>query len=158
MPKTYEYTVELPLEPAALFRLLIDSERWRHSKLYGEIRWMEGEPWQPGATREVETLLSYRRKHRQRVLARRENELLELVSHGFGYTNHVQLELRPAPGGGTTLRIVNLVEGFLPLIFGNLDSFMTQIVQAWIEETRRLCAEEQSTQRSAVSRPCDESA
>ena len=142
MPKTFEYAVDLPLKPEATFRVLIDSSRWLHSKLYGDIRWVEGEPWQPGSTREVETLLPYRRRHRQRVLARRENELLELMSHGFGYSNHVQLLLRPSPEGGTTLRIVNLVEGFLPLLFGNLDRYMEQIVEAWVEEMRRLCAEE----------------
>ena len=142
MAKSFEYTLELPLPPAAVFRILLDTERWRHSRIYGDIRWVEGEPWQVGSTREVETLLPYRRRHRQRVLARRDNELLELMSHGFGYSNHVQLALRPTDEGGTTLRIVNLVEGFLPMLFGTLEAYMEHIVGIWMEDLRRFCAED----------------
>ena len=144
MAKTFEHTVELPLAPPAVFRLLTDTARWRHSKLYGDIRWIDGEPWQPGSTREVETLLPYHRRHRQRVLARRENELLEVASHGFGYTNNVQLALAPSPQGGTTLRVTNRVEGTLPMLFLNLDMYMAKIMEAWTEEMQRLCAEEAS--------------
>lgn len=146
MPKQFEYTIELPLAPPAVFRLLTDSARWRGSRLYGNIRWLDGEPWQPGSTREVETLLPYHRRHRQRVLANRENELLEVMSHGFGYSNHIQLLLRPSPQGGTTLRVLNLVEGFLPMLFGSLEEFMQKFVEAWERELRRMCEEESRKQ------------
>jgi uncharacterized protein YndB with AHSA1/START domain len=143
MPKSFEYALELPQPPETVFRVLTDSARWRHTRLYGDIRWTEGEPWTPGSVREVESLVPYPARHRQRVLAVHRNELLELISYGFGYTNHVQLALTLTPGGGTKLRITNLVEGDLPLGDGVvLETYMERFVATYREELRRLCAEE----------------
>ena len=143
MPKQFEYALELPLAPEAVFRVLTDTARWRHSKMYGDIRWIEGKPWAPGSVREVETLIPIPARHLQRVLAVRENELLEVLSYGFGYTNDIQLALAQTPGGGTKLRISNLIEGELPLGDGVvLETYMARILETYLEELRRLCAEE----------------
>lgn len=142
MPRNFEYALELPQSPEIVFRVLTDSVRWRHSKMFGDIRWTEGAPWKPGSVREVETLVPIPARHRQRILAVHQNELLELISYGFGYTDHVQLQLRLTPAGGTRLRISNLIEGELPLGDGVvLETYMARILETYQEELRRLCAE-----------------
>src|SRR5437762_3264425 len=110
MPKRYEYALEVAISPARVYEVLTDIDRWRASKVYGAIRWVEGTPWQPDSVRMVETLVPFRARHRQRILKTTPGELVEVLSHGMGYTNHTQILLAPTDAGGASIRYLIDIE------------------------------------------------
>jgi hypothetical protein len=139
MLKHFEYSIQLPAQPSEVFRVLTDTSRWRHSRIYGEIAW-QGEPWRIGSTRVIETLVPFHARHRQKVLALRQDELLSVLSHGFGYTNHTQIVLTRMALGGTEARYLIDIEGTLPLLFGFvIEEFVARFMDAYIPELKRLC-------------------
>jgi len=136
MPKHFEYSILLSSKPEEVFRLITDRRYSGNSKVLRDIDWKDGAPWQRGSTRISEALVPFHSVHTQRVLARRENELLELISHGFGYTMHLEIVLRPSPlGDGTEIDYLIDVEGTLPLLFGFvIDEFVSRFMEAYLAE------------------------
>src|ERR1041384_8204807 len=108
MPRHFDFAFDVPCSPELAYERITSSEAWQGSEVYGKIRWVEGQPWQPDSVREVETLVPFRAQHRQRVLAAQPGLLIDIVSHGMGYTNHTQilLEKSLADGAGTHIKYV----------------------------------------------------
>ena len=136
----FEYSLRLSRPRKEVFRILTDSEKWRNSRVYGDIRWVLGEPWAVDSLREVETLIPMRALHTQKVAAFRPNEALEVISHGFGYTNYTQIRFTDAiSGGGTEVRIVSDIEGTLPTPGFVLEDFVAHFMEVYLAEVKRLC-------------------
>jgi hypothetical protein len=152
MAKHFEYALQLPAAPEAVFRVLIDTEVWRNSKLYRTVRWVKGEPWQVDSVRELETKVPFRSRHRQRVLECISNERIGVLSHGFGYTMQTQIVLaRGNDAGGTEVRYLIDVYGVMPLLFGfAIEDFVDRFMSAHMSELTRLC-QEASTKSQAPS-------
>ena len=141
MPKHFEYSLQFAAAPAEVFRVLTDTDRWRNSRVYGDIQW-KGKPWAVGSTREVETLVPFHAHHEQRVLAVRQDEVLSVLSHGFGYTNHVQVILKLSPTGGTEVLYLVDIEGKLPLLFGFvIEEFVERFMEVYIPQLKSFCEE-----------------
>jgi hypothetical protein len=142
MAKHFEYVLQLPAAPERIFRVLTDTESWRRTKVYDDVRWVKGEPWQVDSEREVETALPFRSRHRQRVLEYRPGECLGILSHGFGYTMQTEILLeRGMDSGGTEVRYLIDVYGAMPLLFGfAIEDFVERFMKAHMSELTRLCA------------------
>jgi hypothetical protein len=143
MPKHFEYSILLSSKPEEVFRLITDRRYSANSRVLRDIDWKDGAPWQRGSTRIAETLVPFHSVHTQRVLARRENELLELISHGFGYTMLLEIVLRPSPlGDGTVVDYLIDIEGKLPLLFGFvIDEFVSRFMEAYLAELLQISHE-----------------
>jgi Polyketide cyclase / dehydrase and lipid transport len=141
MPKHFEYSLLLSCRPETVFGVLTDPWLSATSNVLRDVEWKDGAPWQQGSTRIAETLVPFRSRHTQRVLARRENELLEVISHGFGYTMHTQIGLtRLQVVPGTEVHYDIDIEGKLPLLFGfAIEEFVSRFMEAHFAELKRLC-------------------
>ncbi len=136
MPKHFEYSILLSSKPEEVFRLITDRRYSGNSKVLRDVEWRGGAPWQLGSTRVAETLVPFHSVHAQRVLTRRENTLLELISHGFGYTMYLEIVLRPSGlGEGTEVDYLIDIEGTLPLLFGFvIEEFVSRFMEAYLAE------------------------
>lgn len=141
MPKHFEYSVLLSSKPEDVFALITDRRYSANSKVLRDVEWKGGAAWQPGSTRIVETLVPFHSVHTQRVLARRDNELLELISHGFGYTMHLEIVLRRSLlAAGTEVDYLIDIEGKLPLLFGFvIEEFVSRFMEAYLAELIQVC-------------------
>jgi hypothetical protein len=139
MPRHFEYTLDVPCSPDAAYERITSSGAWQGSQVYGKLQWLEGEPWQPDSVREVETLVPFRAQHRQRVLAAQPGRLIDIMSHGMGYTNHTQIFLEPGLAGGTAIKYVIDIEGSLSLPGSLIDDFVHRFMAAYLPELKRLC-------------------
>lgn len=141
MPQRFEFFLRLSRPRSEVFRILTDGESWRGSRVYGEMRWVQGRPWEVDSVREVETLAPVRARHTQRVAAFEQDRLIEVISHGFGYTNYVQLLFTDAiASGGTEFHVVSDIEGTLPLLFGFvLEDYVARFMEVYLAEVKRLC-------------------
>jgi hypothetical protein len=139
MPQSFEYFVELPCEPRRAFQLLAAPDGWKESKVLGRIEWTEGKPWQAGSRRQIEMLWPLHSKHQQRVLAVIPDRCLEVISHGFGYTNHTQILLSEAPLGRTNVRFKIDIAGKLPLMGTAIGQVVKRFMEVYLEELRTRC-------------------
>jgi len=141
MPKHFEYSVLLSFKPDEVFRIITDPRYSGNSKVLRDLEWNDGPPWQAGSSRVVEALVPFHSVHTQRVLARRDNELLELISHGFGYTMHLEIVLkRSVLSEGTEVDYIFDIEGKLPLLFGfAIEEFVSRFMEAYLAELIQIC-------------------
>ncbi|HSE48750.1 MAG TPA: hypothetical protein VLA96_06030 [Terriglobales bacterium] len=146
MPRHFDYSLDVPCSPADAYDRITSSDAWQGSEVYGKIQWVQGEPWQPDSVREVETLVPFRAQHKQRVLAAHPGRVIDIMSHGMGYTNHTQILLEPsrgdaagATGGGTHIQYVIDIEGSLPLPGSLIDDFVHRFMDAYLPELKKLC-------------------
>lgn len=143
MPRHFEYALDVSCPPAEAYERITSSDAWQGSQVYAKIKWVEGEPWQPDSVREVETLVPFRAQHRQRVLAAQPGRVIDIVSHGMGYTNHTQIFLeRSLAGAGTQIKYVIDIEGSLPLPGSLIDDFVHRFMDVYLPELKRLCETE----------------
>lgn len=53
----FEYTVTTKASPALAWFVFSDLHRWNHfANVYGELRWRDGNPWEPGSRLQIELL------------------------------------------------------------------------------------------------------
>ncbi|HTK94686.1 MAG TPA: SRPBCC family protein [Terriglobales bacterium] len=153
MAKHFEYAIELSASPETVYRVFTDTARWRGSRVYRDIRWLQGEPWQKDSVREVDTEVPFRSKHKQRVLAVIPGQRISLLSHGLGYTMQLQIGLVLTPHGGTSVHYSIDVLGALPLLFGFLiDDFVVKFMNVYIAELERLLKEDARPASGAPAR------
>jgi hypothetical protein len=78
-------------------------------------------------------------KHQQRVLAAIPNQCLEVISHGFGYTNHTQILLTEAPLSRTTVHFKIDIAGKLPLVGTAIGQVVKRFMEVYLEELKTHC-------------------
>lgn len=78
----FEVAVRAPLE--LTFSIYTDMERWRNRRVFGDIRWANGAPWEEGSRLEVETRSPFPSKVDQVVQDFSANERVGYLSHVFG--------------------------------------------------------------------------
>ena len=57
----FQIVLNCPLE--TVFAIYLDTERWCNRNLFGEIRWVQGKPWEEGSRLRIETRSSYQDHH-----------------------------------------------------------------------------------------------
>jgi hypothetical protein len=137
MATRFQYVLELPKAPADVFQTLTSSDR-SDSKVIGKISW-SGEPWQAGSERILEMLYPIHSTHKQKVLALVPNRLIDVISHGLGYTNHTQIFLREIGNTTTELKYVIDIEGGLPLIGMFIGEFVKRFMEVYLAEITERC-------------------
>ncbi|MBI2683625.1 MAG: SRPBCC family protein [Acidobacteriales bacterium] len=140
MGNHYEYRLEVPGKPAQAFAVLTDWEAWRHSTVWGDIQWIEGEPWQPGSRRRMEALVPFRYSVEQKILHFSAPQTFTAVTHGYGFTNTITFWLQEARQDTTRIEIQLDMAGVTATLFGvAIDQLISRFMEAYVKELRERC-------------------
>jgi hypothetical protein len=53
----FQYSISTKASPKLAWKIFSDWRTWNHfANVYGEVRWREGKPWEPGSRMEIELL------------------------------------------------------------------------------------------------------
>jgi hypothetical protein len=113
-----EHSVVIQCGPEKAFRLYTDYASWRHQGIFGDLRWVSGQPWQEGSRMAVEVTQPFKFTVTEVVVRHTPNEHVGFISHSMGVTIEHNVYFSSAPPGGTEIRVEIDVAGPIAFIFG----------------------------------------
>ena len=134
----FQIVLKCPLE--TVFAIYVDTERWRNRNLFGEIRWVQGKPWEEGSRLRIETRTPIKTTIDQVVQHFRANESVSYLSHVLGITCETRVTFTSISRGQTALNVMMQLVGTASraLDFA-LAPAITKATKGFFEELRNEC-------------------
>src|SRR5262249_50253887 len=100
-----EYSAETRADRALTWRVFSDWRRWRRfSDFYGDIRWLNGEPWTVGSRLRIELVRPVRTTVDHVITACSPGECVAWIDHFCGNTMEQWVFFKPREEGGTCVQ------------------------------------------------------
>src|SRR5580700_11566332 len=138
--QSFDFQVVLDCPIEMVFAIYTDVERWCNRNLFGEIRWVQGEPWKEGSRLRIETRSPIRTSIDQVVQHFTPNESVSYLSHVLGITCETRITFTPVSPSQTAVNVVMQLVGTASraLDFA-LAPAITKATREFFEELRKEC-------------------
>jgi hypothetical protein len=134
----FQIVLNCPLETA--FSIYVDTERWRNRNLFGEIRWVQGQPWEEGSRLRIETRSPIRSTVDQVVQHFTPNESVSYLSHVIGITCETRVTFTRTSERQTAVNVVMQLVGTPSRVLGfALAPAITKATRGFFEELQKEC-------------------
>src|SRR5690348_10789031 len=91
----FQIVLDCPLETA--FAIYMDTDRWCNRNLFGDIRWVQGKPWEVGSRLRIETRSPIRSTVDQVLQRFERNGSVCYISHVLGMTCETRVTFTRIP-------------------------------------------------------------
>jgi Polyketide cyclase / dehydrase and lipid transport len=112
----FQIVVNCPLEK--VFSIYQDIERWSNRSVFGDIRWAQGPPWEPGSRLRIDTRHPIRSTVDQVVTAFERNQRVSYISHVLGITCETRVTFVPVADDRTAVNVGMELVGTLSRALG----------------------------------------
>ena len=157
MGSRIEHSVQVKCSPQRAWEIYSDWKRWRSwNGIYGDIRWVEGEPWMAGSRLEVDLLQPRPMTVKQVLTVCEPLHKVAWVGHGVGVTYEQWVSFSPRRAGGTHVYVWIELTGMATQFFGKtIEEVVRDTIVTWFEAFRAECDLGAATeaQRSASAQP-----
>jgi hypothetical protein len=134
----FQVVVDCPLE--IVFDVYADIERWRHRNLFGDIKWVQGNPWEEGSRLRIETLAPIRTTVDQVVQHFSPKESVSYLSHVLGITIETRIHFTDIPPQQTAIRVGMQLVGTLSRSLGfAIEPAIARSTRGFFEELSKEC-------------------
>jgi hypothetical protein len=134
----FKIVLECPLE--TVFQIYTDIDRWQNRSLFGEIRWVQGKPWEEGSRLRIETRVPVRSTVDQVVQHFSANESVSYLSHVFGITCETRVFFTPVSAGRTVVHVGMQLVGTLSHSLGfAVEPAIAKATKGFFEELKKDC-------------------
>ncbi len=157
MGSRIEHSVQVKCGPQRAWEIYSDWKRWRSwNGVYGDIRWVEGEPWVAGSRLEVDLLQPRPMTVKQVLTVCEPLHKVAWVGHGVGVTYEQWVSFSPRRAGGTHVYVWIELTGMATQFFGKtIEEVVRDTIVTWFEAFRAECdlGAAAEAQRSASAQP-----
>jgi hypothetical protein len=138
--QSFDFQVVLNCSLETVFSIYIDTERWRDRNEFGDIRWVQGRPWEVGSRLRVETQVPIRTTVDQVVQHFAPNESVSYLSHALGITCETRVTFTSVSVRETAVNVVVQLAGTASraLDFA-LAPVIAHATKGFFEELRKDC-------------------
>ncbi len=134
----FKIVLECPLK--TVFAIYTDIDRWQNRSLFGEIRWVQGKPWEEGSRLRIETRVPVRSTIDQVVQHFSANESVSYLSHVFGITCETRVFFTSVSARQTSVSVGMQLVGSLSRSLGfAIEPAIAKATKGFFEELRRDC-------------------
>jgi hypothetical protein len=134
----FQIVLNCPLE--MVFAIYMDTQRWCNRNLFGEIRWVQGKPWEEGSRLRIETQSPIRTTVDQVVQHFKANESVSYLSHVLGITCETRVTFTPVSRGQTAVNVAMQLVGRASRVLDfALAPAITKATRGFFEELRKEC-------------------
>jgi len=134
----FEVVLKSPLE--TVFATYVDTDRWRHRNLFGDIRWVKGKPWEEGSRLRIETQVPISSTIDQVVQQFQPNESVVYLSHVFGITCETRVTFAAVSENQTVINVSMQMVGITSRTLGfALEPAIAKATRGFFEELRKEC-------------------
>ena len=97
---SFEYSIATVANPALVWQIFTNWWLWpKFSDIYGEIRWVGGNAWEPGSRLRIEVVRPVRISVEHVIKACVSEKRVGWIDHGIGTTIEQWVYFEPRPGG-----------------------------------------------------------
>jgi hypothetical protein len=134
----FQVVLNCPLE--TVFAIYIDTDRWRNRNLFGDIRWVQGKPWEEGSRLRIETRVPIRSEVDQVVQHFRANDSVSYLSHVLGMTCETRVTFTTVSARETAINVSMQLVGTTSRSLGfALAPAITKATKGFFEDLRKEC-------------------
>ena len=138
--QSFEFQVEVNAPLETVFVVYLDIDGWRHRNLFGDIRWVQGLPWEEGSRLSIETVAPIRSSIDQVVLQFEPGRGVVYISHVFGITCETRVVFLPVTESQTTIQVGMQLVGTVSRALGfAIEPAIKKATMGFFEELRREC-------------------
>src|SRR5258708_29358876 len=109
--RSFEFNVLINCPLETVFAIYIDTDRWRNRSIFGDIRWVQGTPWEEGSRLQVETRVPIHSTVDQVLQHFESNRHVAFISHVFGMTCETRVTFAPLSNHQTAIHVGMQVVG-----------------------------------------------
>ena len=137
----FQYSVQTKASPRLAWDIFSNIRRWHtFSNVYGELRWREGEPWQPGSRLRIEILQPIRAMVDHVITHCVPAQKVGWIDHGLGITMEQWVEFQALPSGDTQVSTYGELVGSTTTIEGHaVAEVIAEFMSTWYENFRLVC-------------------
>lgn len=147
---SFDFQLVLNCPLATVFALYVDTDRWCNRNMFGEIRWVQGVPWEPGSRLCIEVRHPIHTTVDQVVQRFEPNESVTYLSHVIGITCETRVNFVPASPQQTAINVSMQLVGTASRALGfALEPAIAKSTKGFFEELRKDCERACSAQLSA---------
>src|SRR5262249_33128043 len=117
MSRTFRHIFHCACSVEHAFGVYTDSARWRRRSIFGDLRWVQGEPWKVGSRMEVELTYPQPTVVQEVVTGCKPPSHAGLISHALGVTIHHNVYFEP-DGDGCRVTVVIDIAGPVSFVAG----------------------------------------
>jgi hypothetical protein len=133
----FQVVIRAPIEK--VFSVYTDNDRWQNRNIFGEIRWVQGEPWTAGSRMRIEVVRPIRAVVDQVLTQFESNRRVAYISHVYGITCQTQVSFVPGPAG-TAVNVSMQLVGVLSKALGfAVEPAIEKSTRNFFDELRRVC-------------------
>jgi hypothetical protein len=144
----FQIVFDCPLE--TVFAIYMDTDRWCNRSLFGDIRWVQGKPWEVGSRLRIETRSPIRSTVDQVLQRFERNESVCYISHVLGMTCETRVTFTRILLQRTALNVSMELVGRASRVLGfALEPAIAKATKGFFEELRKEC---EAAARGAESR------
>lgn len=137
----FEYSVTTKASPALAWFVFSDWHRWNSfANVYGEIRWRDGNPWEPGSRLQIEILRPVNAVIEHVITTCVPGKKVGWIDHAIGVALAQWVTFEERPFEGTLVRTWGEVMHSGINIGGRtVDELLASFTRTWYESFRHAC-------------------
>jgi hypothetical protein len=138
--QSFDFQVVLNCPIETVFAIYVDVDRWQNRNIFGEIRWVQGKPWEEGSRLRIETVKPIRSHVDQVVQTFVPQQRVVYLSHVFGITCETRVTFIAASATQTAINVGMQLVGTLSRALGfAVEPAIAKATMGFFEELRREC-------------------
>jgi|SRR5208282_5622464 len=148
--QSFEFQVVFQCPLATVFAIYVDTDRWCNRSLFGDIRWVQGKPWELGSRLRIETRSPIRSTVDQVLQSFEPYECVCYISHVLGMTCETRVTFKTISAQSTAINVAMQLVGKASRVLGfALEPAIARATKGFFEELRKEC---EAACRSAAMR------
>jgi hypothetical protein len=137
----FTYGVTTKASPARAWEIFSDWRRWNQfADVYGQLRWREGHPWQPGSRMEIEVLRPVNVVVDHVITSCIPGRTVGWIDHGLGVAMAQWVQFDDLGGKGTKVRTWgDIVHSGVTIAGRSVEQMIGSFTETWYENFRLAC-------------------
>lgn len=137
----FEYSVTTKASPALAWFVFSDLHRWNNfANVYGELRWRDGNPWEPGSRLQIELLRPINAVIDHVITTCVPAKKVGWIDHGIGVALAQWVAFEELPDVGTRIRTWGeVIHPGITVAGRTVEELLASFTRTWYESLRLAC-------------------
>jgi polyketide cyclase/dehydrase/lipid transport protein len=138
--QSFGFQIVINCALAEVFAIYTDIERWRNRSVFGDIRWVQGTPWEEGSRLRIETRVPVPSVVDQVVQHFEANRSVSYLSHVFGITCETRVVFVAVSEQQTAVNVRMQLVGTTSRVLGfAVEPAIAKATRSFFDELQKEC-------------------
>jgi hypothetical protein len=136
----FQYSISTKASLKLAWKIFSDWRSWNHfANVYGEVRWREGKPWEPGSRMEIELLHPVNAVVEHVITSCTPEKRVGWIDHAVGVALGQWVTFERGPKGTNVHTWGDIVHSGVTIGGRKVEHLVTAFTAMWYENFRLMC-------------------